>query len=281
MNPNLNQLYIRANKLRKDILEMVGPGRRGHFGGSFSCAEIISVLYFHKMRHFPNDVKNKSRDRFIMSKGHSALTQYAALAECGYFPKEELKTLKNLNSRLQGHPDMCKLPGIEANTGSLGQGLSIANGMAKALKMDNNNANVYVVLGDGELNEGQIWEAAMFSTHYKLDNVIAVVDKNNIQAMGFTCDRMNMQAIDEKFQAFGWEVYTVNGHNIEELIEALDQCDKRHGKPKVIIASTIKGKGLKIGENTSAFHNNELTEEQYLFALEDISRKIGELNDGN
>lgn len=276
MKFQLKQLYKIANKLRKDILEAVGPGHRAHFGGSFSCAEIISVLYFYKMKNFPKDVKNKSRDRFIMSKGHSVLAQYAALAEYGYFPIEELKTLKELNSRLQGHPDMRKLPGIEANTGSLGQGLSIANGMAKALKMDKNDANVYVLLGDGELNEGQVWEAAMFSAHYKLDNVTAIVDKNNVQAMGFTCNRMDMQSISEKFKAFGWKVYEVDGHNVEELVAALDKCDKREGKPKVIIANTIKGKGLKIAENTAAFHNNELTEEQYEAALFDINRKLGE-----
>ena len=275
MKPDFKQLYRLANELRRDILEMVGSLRRGHFGGSFSCAEIITVLYFHKMKNFSKDVNNKSRDRFIMSKGHSGLTQYAALARLGYFPKEELKTLKELNSKLQGHPDMRKLLGIEANTGSLGQGLSIGNGIAKALKMDKNNATVYLLLGDGELNEGKVWEAAMFSTHYKLDNVVVIIDKNSIQAMGFTCDRMDMKDIGLKFQAFGWEVYSVDGHNIEELIDTLKKCDSRHGKPKVIIAHTIKGKGLKIAENRAAFHNNELTKEQYEEALIDINREIG------
>ena len=278
MNVDIKELYRKSNIIRKDIIEMIGPFHRGHFGGSLSCAEIVSVLYFYKMRHFPNDVKNKFRDRFIMSKGHSGLSQYAALAESGYFPKEELKTLKELNSRLQGHPDMCKLPGIEANTGSLGQGLSIANGMALALKMDKNPSNIYVLIGDGELNEGQIWEAAMFSVHYKLDNITAIVDKNNIQAMGFTCDRMDMKNIGEKFTAFGWKVYEINGHSIEELIKVLDKCDKHNGVPKVIIANTIKGKGLEIGENTAAFHNNELNQEQFEKALQDIKRKIEEIS---
>lgn len=273
--PNIDILEKTANILRKHIVEMIGPVHRGHYGGSLSCAEIITALYFYKMKHDPKNPSMYDRDRFIMSKGHSGLIQYAALGECGYFPKEEFKTLKELGSRLQGHPDMKRLPGIEANTGSLGQGLSLGNGIAKALKMDGISAAIYVLLGDGELNEGQVWEAVMFAAHYKLDNVVAIVDKNNIQAMGRTLDRMSTESIYDKFRSFGWSAFTVNGHNIKDLILALDQCDERLGKPKVIIAETIKGKGLKIGENTAAFHNNGLTEEQYEEAIADLTAVIG------
>jgi transketolase len=276
VDPDFKKLSVMADILRKDVLEMVGPGHRGHFGGAFSCAEIMSVLYFFKMKIFPDDIKNKARDRFVMSKGHSVLTQYAAMAEIGFFSREELKTLKELNSRLQGHPDMRKLPGIEANTGSLGQGLSIANGMALALKMDNNGANVYVLLGDGELNEGQVWEAAMLSSHYKLDNLTAIIDKNNIQATGLTCERMNLGSVKDKFLAFGWDTIEVDGHDVKQIVRSLNEFDKREERPKVIIAETVKGKGLNIGENTAAFHNNELTPEQYQQALNDVNIKLEE-----
>jgi transketolase len=272
---SVTNLQKTANILRKNIIEMIGPVHRGHYGGSFSCAEIMTSLYFYKMKHDPQNPSLPDRDRFIISKGHSGLAQYAALGECGYFPKEEFKTLKELGSRLQGHPDMRKLPGIEANTGSLGQGLSLGNGIAKALKMDDNKATVYVLLGDGELGEGQVWEAAMFSAHYKLDNVVAIVDKNNIQAMGCTSDRMSSSPIDKKFEAFGWTVHHADGHNMTDLVSVLDKCDERAGKPKVIIAETIKGKGLKIGENLAAYHNNGLTQEQYDQAIADLNAAIG------
>ncbi|MDR3644587.1 MAG: transketolase [Clostridia bacterium] len=263
-----------ANLLRRDIVEMIGPDNRGHYGGALSCAEILAVLYFYKMRIDSKNPKWVCRDRFIMSKGHAVLTQYAALAERGFFPREELKTLKNLGSRLQGHPDMCKLGCLEANTGSLGQGLSVGNGIATGLKMDGNPANVYVLLGDGELNEGQVWEAAQFAAHYKLDRVVALIDHNGIQATGPIRERMDTGSILEKFRAFGWAVSEVDGHDTEAIKKVLDSCDNGPALPKAIIADTVKGKGLRIAENKAAYHNNALSAAEYRCAIDELSRLV-------
>jgi len=259
-----------ALKLREDIVDIIGVGKVGHLGGSCSCADIVATLYFHKMKVDPKNPKWEDRDRFLLSKGHAALAQYAALAELGYFPKEELKKVKALGAMLQGHPDMTKTPGIEANTGSLGQGLSIANGMALGLRLEKRPSKVYVILGDGELAEGQIWEAAMASANFKIDNLVAIVDRNRLQATGAIKDRFDTGDIAAKFEAFGWNVIEIDGHNVEEIAEALDKADEVKGKPTVIIAETVKGKCISFAENNVAYHNGAMTEEQYNQAKKDL-----------
>ncbi|GEA15703.1 transketolase [Moorella sp. E308F] len=259
-------LQKKAARIRRDIVDMVAPPKIGHLGGSASCAEIIAVLYFYKLRHDPQNPNWPERDRFIMSKGHSGLAQYAALAECGYFPREELRYNKELGCHLQGHPDMRKTPGIEANTGSLGQGLSIGLGLALAAKLDNASYKVYVLLGDGELAEGQVWEAAMAAAAYRADNLVAIVDKNNVQATGPIKERMDMGVLKEKWEAFGWYVLEVDGHDVGALASALDEADTVCGRPVVIITHTVKGKGIPFAEHKAAYHNAGMTEEEYQIA---------------
>jgi transketolase len=271
MEYDVSRLHEIAKKIRCNIVNMVGIGKAGHIGGSCSIADIVTVLYFHKMNHNPKNPQMTNRDRFILSKGHSALVQYAALAECGYFPKEELGNLKKLGSILQGHPDMRKLPGIEGNTGSLGQGLSMACGMAAGAKIDNIVNKVYCVVGDGELAEGQIWEAAMSASVYKLDNLCVILDKNCLQATGSVVERFNTNPIKEKWEAFGWLVIEFDGHNIECIIKALNEADTIKEKPVLLMAHTIKGKGLSFAENVVAFHNGVMTEEQYKLALSELN----------
>jgi transketolase len=257
------ELEKKAKKLRYDIVKMIGAGKPGHLGGSCSVADIVAVLYFHKMRHDPANPKWAERDRFLLSKGHAALAQYAALAECGYFPMEELETLKELGTILQGHPDMLKTPGIEANTGSLGQGLSMACGMAIAGKLDKRDYKVYCILGDGEIAEGQIWEASMTASYYKLDNLVAILDKNGVQAMGPIVERYDTNPHGEKWKAFGWEVMEIDGHDIKQIADALDKADKVKGRPVMIVANTVKGKGVPFAEGKAAFHHGIMTQEQY------------------
>jgi len=263
MNCSVEELKKKAKSIRLNIVKMVGPGKAGHFGGSCSLAEIVSVLYFRKMRHYPEDPKWEDRDRLILSKGHGAIVQYAALAMCGYFPMDELWNLKKLGSMLQGHPDMKKTPGIEANTGSLGQGLSISCGIAAGAKLDGKDYKVYCIVGDGETAEGQIWEAAMAASFYKLDNLVGILDCNRIQATGPIAERFDINPVKEKWLAFGWHVIEIDGHDVEQIIFALDQADKVTGKPTMIIAHTVKGKGIPFAENTAAFHNGIMTREQY------------------
>ena len=271
MNVIITELEKNARKIRLNIIRMIGVGQKGHLGGSCSLAEIVTVLYFCKMKHDPKNPKWEDRDRFLLSKGHAALVQYAALAELGYFPKEELLKVKCLGSMLQGHPDMQTTPGIEANTGSLGQGLSIACGIAAGLRIDGKKSKVYCIIGDGELAEGQIWEAAMAASYYKLDNLVVFLDKNKLQAMGPVVERYDTNPVLEKWEAFGWHVDEVNGHNIKEIINALDRVDKVTGKPKIIIAHTVKGKGISFAENVVAFHNGELTQEQFELASAELT----------
>ena len=271
MKYSIKELEAKAKKIRYNIVKMVGPDKAGHFGGSCSIADVVTVLYFHKMKHDPKNPKLPDRDRFLLSKGHSALVQYSALAESGYFPFEELSTLKQFGSKLQGHPDMNKLSGIEANTGSLGQGLSISAGMAAAGKIDKKNFKVYCVLGDGEIAEGQIWEAAMAAAFYKLDNLVAILDRNCLQATGCCAERFNTDPLNIKWKSFGWEVIECcDGNNMEEIIEALDKADSLEGKPAIIIANTVKGKGISFAENVVAFHNGAMTKEQYELALKEL-----------
>ncbi len=260
-----------ARKLRHLIVRMIGPGTPGHLGGSCSIADLLTLLYFHKMRHNPSDPKWPLRDRFILSKGHAALALYAALSECGYFPHEELKTIKQIGSILQGHPDMLRVPGIEANTGSLGQGLSISCGIALAGKLDKLSYRVYCLMGDGEIAEGQIWEASMAASYYKLDNLTAILDKNRVQATGPVIERFDSNPHKEKWLADNWHVIEIDGHNFIEIENALNLSAQNKNKPTLIIAHTVKGKGIPFAENKAAFHNGIMSEEQYKEALEAVS----------
>jgi len=266
---NIKELEEISKKIRCGILETMEIGKKSHLGGSMSSADLVTALYFYKMKHDPKNPDDPERDRFIFSKGHSVLTQYAALAECGYFPKSILKTTKTLGSILQGHPEI-RTPGIEANTGSLGQGLSIGLGMAIGAKLDHRNYKVYVILGDGELAEGQIWEAATTASFYKLDNLIAIVDYNKLQAVGFLKKRYDLGDIRGRFAIFGWKTFEINGHDMQEILQALDSVDEVKGAPSVIIAHTTKGKGVSFAENNPAFHNAPLTKEQVERAKADI-----------
>jgi transketolase len=252
------------------VTDLIGKGKVGHLGGSCSSADIVAALYFHKMKHDPKNPKNPDRDRFLLSKGHAALVQYAALAIAGYFPMSELKKVKSLGAMLQGHPDMTKTPGIEANTGSLGQGLSIANGIALGLRLDGSPRRVYVIVGDGEQAEGQIWEAAMATANFKLDNITAIVDCNQLQATGAIRDRFDLNPIAPKWTAFGWNVIETDGHDIGALLESFEDAEHFKGHPSVILARTIKGKCISFAENNPAFHNGLLTEEQCLTAMCDL-----------
>lgn len=273
MDRSIEELQKKARELRLNIVKMVGPGQTGHFGGSCSIADVVAVLYFQKMRHDPKNPHWEDRDRLIFSKGHAAIVQYAALGMCGYFPPEELSGLKKLGSKLQGHPDMRKTAGIEANTGSLGQGLSISCGIAAGARLDKKSYRVYCILGDGEIAEGQIWEAAMAASYYKLDNLTAILDCNKLQATGAIVDRFDTNPLKEKWEAFNWKVIEIDGHDIRQITEALDNAEKVKGKPTIIIAHTIKGKGIKIAENNAAFHNGSMTQEQYDSACRDLMQK--------
>jgi len=252
-----------ARTIRLDIVQMVGVGQRGHLGGSCSIADVVTALYFSKMRHKPENPFWPDRDRFLLSKGHAALVQYAALAECGYFPKEEMKNVKRCGSALQGHPDLKSTPGVEANTGSLGQGLSIACGIAAGLRIDGRDCHVYCIVGDGELAEGQIWEAAMAASAFKLDNLVAILDRNRLQATGPIVQRFNTNPLPEKWRAFGWHVLEINGHDMAAILAALDAVDSIRGQPKMIIAQTIKGAGIAFAENRAEFHNVMLDAAQF------------------
>ena len=266
----LEGLRQKARVLRKDVVEAVGIGTAGHIGGSCSSADIVSALYFYKMRYDAKNPQMVDRDRFLLSKGHVAILQYAVLAEAGFFPVSDLKRTKDVGFHLQGHPDVIKTPGIEAGTGSLGQGLSIGLGMALGLKADKISAKVYVLCGDGELQEGQIWEAAMAASVYKTDNLVAIVDHNKLQAQGEIANRFNHAPLVDKWKAFNWNVIEIDGHDMEAIVTALDKADEVKGMPTVIIAHTTKGKGISFAENVVACHNVALTEEMYRQALSEL-----------
>lgn len=259
-----------AKEIRRDVLMMTTKAKSGHPGGSLSAADIITALYFHHLRHGPRNPKWEDRDRFILSKGHVCPALYAALSRCGYFPREALWSLRQVGSILQGHPDMNKTPGVEASTGSLGQGLSIGIGMALAARLDQRDCRVYVLLGDGEIDEGQVWEAAMSAVHYKIDNLAAIVDLNGLQLDGFTKDIMSLDPVAGKWRAFGWHVIEIDGHNMREILDALDKSGKTKYKPTVIIAHTIKGKGVSFMENQVQYHGKALTEEELERALKEL-----------
>jgi transketolase len=255
--------------LRADVVKMIGVGKAGHLGGSCSLAEIVAALYFAKMRFDPKAINDPSRDRFLLSKGHSVLIQYASLVELGVIPREEILKVKTLAGKLQGHPDMMT-PGMEAVTGSLGQGLSISVGMALALRLAKSSSRVYVIMGDGELAEGQLWEAAMAASRYKLDSITAILDRNRIQATGPTKEIFDIPNLEDKWRAFGWNVLNVDGHNVGAVLDVLDKAAAIKGGPTIIVADTIKGKGVSFAENTAAFHNGIMTQEQYDKALAEI-----------
>jgi transketolase len=260
-----------ARRLRRDIVTMISQAGSGHPGGSLSAVEIVTALYWRIMRFKPADPYWQDRDRFILSKGHAAPVLYAVLAECGYFPKEELWTLRQLNSHLQGHADRTVTHGVEMSSGSLGQGLSFAVGCALAGRLDNESWRVYALLSDGECDEGQTWEAAMSAAKFQVDNLTAVVDKNRIQLSGFTRDIMNLDPLNKKWEAFGWEVLDVDGHDFEQLLDAFGKAQKIKEKPTVIIAHTIKGKGVSFMENNVDFHGKAPNAEQLEKALKELA----------
>ena len=259
-----------AKDIRKGIIEAVYSGQSGHPGGSLSIADIMTVLYFYEMNINPENPKDENRDRLVLSKGHCAPALYSTLANRGFFEVEELRTLRNIESRLQGHPDMNKIPGVDMTTGSLGQGLSAANGMAIAGKLNNKYYRVYCIMGDGEIEEGQVWEAAMASNKYKLDNLCVIVDNNNLQIDGTIEEVMSSYPIDEKFKSFGFQVINIDGHNIQEIIDAFDVARNIKGKPVCIIAKTIKGKGVSFMENKAECHGKAPNQEQYEQAIKEI-----------
>ena len=258
-----------ALRLRRTVLEMIGVNNAGHLGGSFSLAETMAVLYFYRMKLIRENLNDPNRDRLLLSKGHAALIQYAAFYEKGFFQKEELGKVKTLNGLLQGHPDL-SIPGIEAVTGSLGQGLSIGLGMALALRLDKSPARVFVVMGDGEQSEGQLWEAAQAAAAYKVDNLTAFLDWNKLQAMGPTKDIFSIPNLDEKWKAFGWEVFAADGHDPAAIIDALEKAEAVKGKPSLIILDTIKGKGLSFAEGNPAYHNGIMDEATFKKAIEEL-----------
>ncbi len=259
-----------AKKLRRHIISMTGKAGSGHPGGSLSAVEIVTTIYFKVLQHKPQDPQWSDRDRFILSKGHAAPLLYATLAECGYFPVDELATLRQMDSRLQGHADRTVTPGVEMSSGALGQGLSFATGVALAGRLNSQKYRVYALLGDGECDEGQVWEAAMAAAHFKLDNLVAIVDRNEIQLDGWTRDIMNLEPLPEKWQAFGWHVIEVDGHKFTQLIEAFDQAKLVKGQPTVIIAHTIKGKGVSFMENNPDFHGKAPNAAEMEIALKEL-----------
>jgi transketolase len=260
-----------AKRMRRTAIEMITEAKSGHPGGSLSIAEIVVTMFFDVLRHDPANPKWKDRDRFILSKGHCCPIVYAVMAECGYCPKETLKTLRKLGSIYQGHPDVRFFPALEASTGSLGQGLSLALGMGLAAKLDASPARSYVVLGDGEIQEGQIWEAAMFASFHKVDNVVAVVDWNRIQLDGFVKDILDLEPLADKWRSFGWHVIDVDGHNITALQGAFAEAAATKGKPTCILAHTIKGKGVSFMENNPKFHGAAPTKEEFAKAMQELS----------
>lgn len=259
-----------ARNIRKDIVSMIHMSKSGHPGGSLSAVEILTALYFDEMNIDPNNCKMEDRDRFVLSKGHAAPVLYATLAHKGYFDREELKGLRKINRMLQGHPDMKGTPGVEMSTGSLGQGFSVACGMAMASKLDNAPWRVYTLLGDGEVQEGIVWEAAMSAAHYKLDNMVAFLDYNGLQIDGKTEDVMNIGPIVDKFKAFGWNVIEIDGHDFDQIFAALDMAKETVGKPTMIISKTIKGKGVSFMENQAGWHGAAPSDSDLERALLDL-----------
>ena len=269
-NLSATELKEMAKRLRRHVITMIATAGSGHPGGSLSAADIITVLYFKVMRHDPNNPEWESRDRFILSKGHAAPILYAALAESGYFPVEELKTLRKLDSRLQGHTDKNLTPGVEMSAGSLGMGLSFAIGIALAARLDSKNYWTYALLSDGECDEGQTWEAALSAAHFRIDNLTAIVDRNDIQLSGWTRDIMTLEPLSLKWQAFGWHTIEIDGHDFNQILAGLEEASRIKDKPTVIIAHTVKGKGVSFMENNISFHGKAPSQEEVATALKEL-----------
>lgn len=274
--PDILELKKKAVEIRKDILKMLMLAGSGHTGGSLSIVEILLALYYYKLKADPKKPDWNKRDRFLLSKGHGCPALYAVLADRGYFPKEKLWSLRKLGSQLQGHPQL-GLPGIEISSGSLGQGLSIAGGMALAARVEKSDIRIYCLLGDGETNEGQIWEAAMTAAHYKLDNVCAIIDFNKLQIDGFCCEVKDMGSFIHKWENFGWHTIEADGHDIEKIMDALDEAEKIKGKPTIIIAHTVKGKGVSFVENKVEWHGIAPKKEEYEKAVLELDNYLKEL----
>ena len=267
---DVHDLKKLAKKIRLRVLHMLTTAGSGHTGGSLSAADVAVAIYFSKMNFDPKNPLWKERDRFILSKGHAAPLLYAIMGEAGYFPLDTLNLLRKVESPLQGHPCCTSLPGIEVSTGSLGQGLSVANGMALGLRLDKNPARVYCIMGDGEIQEGQVWEAAMTAAHYKIDTLCAVVDNNGLQIDGPVQKIMGIAPLHDKWASFGWHVIDVNGHNMEQILSALDEAERTKGKPTVIIAKTTKGKGVSFFEDKVEYHGVAPSSEEYEKAVKEI-----------
>jgi transketolase len=270
---SVERLQAISRQIRKDILEMLSEAGSGHPGGSLSAVELVVALYFAKMVHNPLDPRWADRDRFLLSKGHAAPLLYAVLAECGYFPKSELKTLRKLGSRLQGHPDPTKLPGVEIPGGPEGIGLSEGVGMALAARLDRKSYRVYVLMGDGELNEGEVWEAAMAAAKYKLDNLTAIVDRNGVQQDGLTEQIMPIEPVANKWRAFNWNVIEVDGYDFEQILGAIDEARSVRNKPTVIVAYTTKGKGVEFMEWQSEYHGKVPDKQTVQKAIEELQKR--------
>ncbi|MGE5417996.1 MAG: transketolase [Acidobacteriota bacterium] len=266
----IEKIKVNARSMRQNIVKMLTEAGSGHPGGSLSAADIVACLYFWEMRHDPEKPAWEARDRFILSKGHAAPVLYSALAESGYFPKEKLISLRQLGSPLQGHPDMRKLPGVEASTGSLGQGIGWSVGMALGLRLDQLDSRVYVLVGDGELQEGLVWEAVMAAAHYGLENLTAIIDHNGLQIDGPIEKVMSPEPVADKFRAFGWHVIEIDGHDIPAILEALNQARTNRGKPTAIVAATVKGKGVSFMENSADWHGAAPSKEQGEQALKEL-----------
>ncbi|MBS1128504.1 MAG: transketolase [Nitrospirae bacterium] len=270
----MQALKDRARRMRIDILKMLHGSGSGHTGGSLSATDIMTALYFYKMKYDPKKPDWKGRDYFILSKGHAAPVLYTTLAHAGFIDTAELCTLRKLGSRLQGHPDSKYLPGVEISTGSLGQGLSVACGIALAHKLDKATNRVYAVLGDGELQEGQIWEAAMTGAHYKLDNLCILVDNNGLQIDGPVAKVMGVEPIADKWRAFGWDVQDIDGHDMAQIVAALDKAETVKGKPTAIVCRTVKGKGSKVFEGKVEFHGTTPSKEELEIALKELDEAV-------
>ena len=268
---NPAELAAITKQMRREVIEMITQAGSGHPGGSLSAAEIVVTLFMDVMKHDPADPKWKDRDRFILSKGHCCPILYAVMAECGYTPKDKLNTLRKLGSIYQGHPDVRFIPSLEASTGSLGEGLSLGIGMALAAKLNKSPSRSYVVLGDGEIQEGQIWEAAMFAGYHHVDNIVAILDHNKIQLDGFVADIMALDPLPDKWRSFGWHVIDIDGNDIGELQNAFAEAEKTKNKPTIIIAETVKGKGVSFMENNPKFHGTAPTKEECALALKELA----------
>ena len=276
-NQERHQLAVAACKVRMGVIEATHSAKCGHPGGSLSAADMFTYLYFKEMRIDPANPKWEARDRFVLSKGHTAPGLYSTLANRGFFPVEDLKTLRHLGSYLQGHPNMNTVPGVDMSTGSLGQGVSVAAGMAKAAKFMNRDVNVYTILGDGEIAEGEVWEAFLFAAHYNLDNFCAIIDLNGLQIDGATKDVMNTAPVDDKMKAFGFNVVVIDGHNFDEMEQAFESFHGCEGKPTCILMKTTKGKGVSYMTNSVAWHGKAPNDAEYEVAMGELRAQLAEL----